>query len=228
LSRKNTALLLEQTNGGKDLTYDEYVHLLSYAASDYDNGQVLTKGKKEVYQSEIQEYNFDNYKDNLTDSKPFYIDTPVETIQAYAPNYRLNSNRDGDDNRVQMPKELWLSLDDKTKSIWDSIDDKYKNVILGYMSSSPSFPTRSGKPPPKSPTKPPYKSRKGFNIAFYRHLVTTTMTPKKMQLKMYQCHLILSPIHFSDFLINAAKGTYPTPLPPGDTCRVMSTNSKPH
>jgi hypothetical protein len=31
---KNTALLLKQANGGKDLTYDEYVQLLSNAASD--------------------------------------------------------------------------------------------------------------------------------------------------------------------------------------------------
>jgi hypothetical protein len=54
-----------------------------------------------------------------------------------------------------MPKERWLGLDDKTKSIWDSIDDKLKDIILVYTSSSPSFPTRGVKPPPKSPTKPP-------------------------------------------------------------------------
>jgi hypothetical protein len=42
---KNAALLFKQTNGGKDLTYDEYVQLLSFAASDYDNGQVPAKGK---------------------------------------------------------------------------------------------------------------------------------------------------------------------------------------
>jgi hypothetical protein len=35
---KNTALLLKQTNGDKDHTYDEYIQLLSFAASDYDNG----------------------------------------------------------------------------------------------------------------------------------------------------------------------------------------------
>jgi hypothetical protein len=61
-----------------------------------------------------------------------------------------------------MPKEQWLSLDDKTKAIWDSIDDKFKNIILGYTTSSPSFLTCSGKPPPKSPTKPPFSSRKAF------------------------------------------------------------------
>jgi phage gpG-like protein len=128
---KNTALLIKQTNGGKDLTYDEYVQLLSYAASDYDNGQVPTKSKRQVYQSEIQEDDFYNYEDNLPDSEPFDIDTPVETIQAYTANYRHPPKRAGTDNRVRMPKERWLNLDDKTKAIWDSIDDKFKNIILG-------------------------------------------------------------------------------------------------
>jgi hypothetical protein len=146
---KNTALLLKQTNGGKDLTYDEYVQLLSYAASDYDNGQTPAKSKRQIYQSEIQEENLCNYIDEFSDPEPFDIDTPVETIQAYATNYRTNPRRTSSDARVQMPKEQWLNLDDKTKTIWDSIDDKYKNIILGYTSSSPSFPTCSGaKPPP--------------------------------------------------------------------------------
>jgi hypothetical protein len=85
---KNTALLIKQTNGGQELTYDEYIQLLSYAASDYNNGQVPPKNKRQVYQSEIQEDDFNNYEDNLLDSKPFDIDTPIETIQAYAANYR--------------------------------------------------------------------------------------------------------------------------------------------
>jgi hypothetical protein len=71
-------------------------------------------------------------------------------------------NRADPDNRVRMPKEQWLSLDDKTKAIWDSIDDKFKNIILGYTSSSPSFPTRTVKPSPKSPTKPPLALVKHF------------------------------------------------------------------
>jgi hypothetical protein len=44
----------------------------------------------------------------------FDIDTPVETIQAYAANYRPSPN----DIRVWMPKEQWFSLNDKTKYIW--------------------------------------------------------------------------------------------------------------
>jgi hypothetical protein len=141
---KNTALLLKQTNGGKDLTYNEYVQLLSYAASDYDNGQTPAKSKGQIYQSEIQEDNLCNYTDEFPDPEPFNIDTPVKTIQAYAPNYRTNPRRTSSDTRVRMPKKRWLSLDDKTKTMWDSIDDKYKNIILGYTPSSPSFPTCSG------------------------------------------------------------------------------------
>jgi hypothetical protein len=112
---KNTALLLKQTNRGKDLTYDKYIQLLLYAASDYDNP---TKNKRQVYQSGIQEDDFGNYKDVLLDSEPFDIDTPVETIQVYAANYRPTPKRAGTDNRVRMPKDRWLSLHDKTKAIY--------------------------------------------------------------------------------------------------------------
>jgi hypothetical protein len=69
---------------------------------------------------------FDNYENSLMDSEPFDIDTPVETIKAYAANYRPNTNKAGNDNQVRMPKEQWLSLDDKNKSLWDSIDDNIK------------------------------------------------------------------------------------------------------
>jgi hypothetical protein len=95
---KNTVLLLKQTNEGKDLTYVKYVQLLSYAASDYDNGQVPAKNKRQVYQSAIQEDDFGHYEDGLLDSEPFDIDTPVEIIQAYAANYRSNPKRAGTDN----------------------------------------------------------------------------------------------------------------------------------
>jgi hypothetical protein len=121
-----------------------------------------TKSKWQVYKSEIQEDALYNYTDEFSDSEPFNIDTPVKTIQAYATNHRTNPRRTINDTRVRMPKERWLKLDDKTKTIWYSIDDTYKNIILGYTSSSPSFPTRCGKPPPKSPTKPPFSSRKAF------------------------------------------------------------------
>jgi hypothetical protein len=136
---KNTALLIKQTNGGKDLTYDEYVQLLSYAASDYDNSQVPAKHKRQVYQSEIQDDDFHNYEDNLHDSEPFDIDTPVKTIQAYTANYCPTPRRAGIDNRVQMPKERWLNLNDKTKTIWESIDDIFKKYHSRLHNIFPLF-----------------------------------------------------------------------------------------
>jgi hypothetical protein len=39
-------------------------------------------------------------------------------------------------DRLHMPKDKWLSLDDKTNAIWDSIDDKYKSITVGYTPSS--------------------------------------------------------------------------------------------
>jgi hypothetical protein len=92
------------------------VQLLSYAASDHDNCQTPAKSKRQMYQSEIQEENLCNYIDEFSDPKPFDIDTPVETIQAYATNYCTNPRRTSSDNRVRMPKERWLNLDDKTKN----------------------------------------------------------------------------------------------------------------
>jgi hypothetical protein len=223
---KNIALLIKQTNGGKDLTYKECVQILSYAASDYDNGQVPAKNKRQVYQSEIQEDDFQNYEDNIPDSEPFDIDTPVETIQAYAANYRPNTKRAGTDNQVRMPKERWLSLDDKTKSIWDSTDDKFKNIILGYTTSSPSFSTHSGKSPPKSPTKPPFSSRKAFLSEMLQAFCGSVDEAQEDAAEEVPTSSDLEPDPPSDLLINAAKGTHTSTLPPGDIRRVMSKNSK--
>jgi hypothetical protein len=94
---KNTALLIKQANRGKDLTYDEYVQLLAHAASDDDNVQIEAKGKRQVYLHDIHEGTFIAYDEATPDYEPFHIDTPVETIQAYALNYRATSNR-GDNN----------------------------------------------------------------------------------------------------------------------------------
>jgi hypothetical protein len=129
------------------------------------NGQIATKGKRQVSQSDIYEDDTDNYEGNNNDHEPFDIDTPVETIQAYVFNYRPNFNLGDNCNQVRMPKDRWLSLDDKTRTIWDSLDDKYKNFILGYITStstSSSVSTQNGKTPHKFSTKPPFKSRKAY------------------------------------------------------------------
>jgi hypothetical protein len=126
-----------------------------------------------------------------------------------------------------MPKDRWLSLDDKTRAIWLSIDDKFKNIILGYTSSTPSNPsisTHSGKTPSKFSTKPPFKSRKAYlhDQAFSNKLEdvqeeSADDTPKSADLE---------PDPPADLLINAAKGTSSTSLLTGDIRRVMSKNLK--
>jgi hypothetical protein len=103
---KNTALLIKQANNGKDLTYDEYVQLLAHAASDYDNVLIKTNGKRHVYIHDIHEDTYDTYEETAPEYEPFDIDTPVDTIQAYASNYRPTSNRS--DNKC--PKIDGLAL----------------------------------------------------------------------------------------------------------------------
>jgi hypothetical protein len=114
----------------------------------------------------------------------------------------------------------------KPKSIWDSIDDKFKNIILGYTSSSPSFPTRNGKPPPKIRTKPPYKSCKAFLHDFLQAFGDELEEVQEDTAEEVQMSADLEPDPPLDLLIIAAKGTNSTPLPPGDIHRVMSKNSK--
>jgi hypothetical protein len=146
--------------------YDEYDQLLSHATSDYDNIHIKTKGKRQVYLHDINEdTNTEDTYDTCdeTPSEPFDIDTPLETIQAYASNYRPKPTRCDNINRVQMPRDRWMNLDDKSKSIWDSIDDKFKNIILGYTlpsSPTPSFTPHRGKPPNTSFNRYAPKSRK--------------------------------------------------------------------
>jgi hypothetical protein len=144
------ALLIKQANSGKDLMYDEYVQLLAHTASDYDSVQIKAKGKRQVYIHDVNDDTLDTYDDATSEYEPFYIDTPVDTIQAYASNYRPTSNRSDNNNQVRMPKDRWIILDDQTKAIWDTIGDKFKNIILGYTTSSPhtsSFTPCSGETP---------------------------------------------------------------------------------
>jgi hypothetical protein len=130
-----------------------------------------------------------------------------------------------------MPKGKWFGLDQKTMDLWDQIDDKYKSVILGYNKpSSPStFSSKpSGKPP--FPTKP-------------RHNINLLEMSAYEFLQVHSHELEPDPepgeaIHedastkevesepSDTLLINAVKGSRPSPLPPGDIRRVVSKNSK--
>jgi hypothetical protein len=129
-----------------------------------------------------------------------------------------------------MAKDQLVSLDDKTKAIWDSIEDKFKTIILGYTTSSPhtsSFTPRHGNTPNTLSNRPSSKSRKAllheFLEAFGDELEESSEEAIADDAPLSGD---LEPDPSADLSINAAKGSNPNPLPPGDICRVMSKNSK--
>jgi hypothetical protein len=204
--------------------------LLTHTASDYNNVQIKVKGKRQVYIHDINDDTFDQYYEATSEYEPFDIDTPVDTIQAYASNYRPTSNRSDNNNQVQMPKDRWISLDGKTKAIWDRIEDKFKNIILGYTTSSPhtsSFTPRHCETPHTSFNKSSSKSRKEllheFLEAFDDELEEA---PEEAIADDVPLSADLEADPPVDLFINAAKGSNPNPLPPGDISRAMSKNSK--
>jgi hypothetical protein len=97
------------------------------------------KGKQHVCIHDIKDNTFDTHDEATSEYEPFDIDTPVDTIQAYASNYQPTSNRSNNNNQVLMPKGRWISLDDKTKAIWDSIEVKFKNIIFRVYYFFPSY-----------------------------------------------------------------------------------------
>jgi hypothetical protein len=184
-------------------------------ASDYDSKHVASKGKRHIYAHELNHEEEDTY-DASYEMDPFDIDTPVDTIHAFAS--KLTPRR-GANDKVRMPKDKWFGLDQKTKDLWDQIDDKYKSVILGYTKSSSPSPFRT----PSKPPFPPKQSR-GINLhemsAYeylqeYSHELEPDPTPDEITNEESQVDEIQS--ESSDtLLVNAAKGSRPSPLPPGD------------
>jgi hypothetical protein len=119
-------------------------------ASDYDSKHVVHKGKRQVYAHEMNHEDDDLY-DASYEMDQFDIDTPVDTIQAFASKF---THCPSANDKVCMPKDKWFGLDQKTKYLWDQIDDKYKSVVLGYTKSSSSSPFSS-----KPPRKPSFLSK---------------------------------------------------------------------
>jgi hypothetical protein len=128
-----------------------------------------------------------------------------------------------------MPKDKWFGLDQKTKDLWDQIDDKYKSVILGYTKSSSPSPFRT----PSKSLFPPKQSR-GINLheisayeylKVHSHELEPDSAPDEITNEEPQVDEIQHE-HTDKLLVNAAKGSRPSPLPPGDIRRVLSKNSK--
>jgi hypothetical protein len=157
---------------------------------------------------------------------PFDIDTSVDTIQAFA---SKSTPRSGVKDKVRMPKDKWFGLDQKTKDLWDKIDDKYKSIILGYTKS----PTPS---PFRTPSKPPFPPKQHCAINLHEmsayeflqvHSHELEPDPEPDEAIHDESQLIETDSEPSDtLLINAATGSFPNTLPPGDIRCVRSKTSK--
>jgi hypothetical protein len=79
--KATVALLKVHTQ--KDLDYEAYSSLLLSTASDYDSKHGVSNGKRQVYAREVDHDDEDMYNASYK-MDPFDIDTPVDTIQAFA------------------------------------------------------------------------------------------------------------------------------------------------
>jgi hypothetical protein len=90
----------------KDLDYEAYSSLLLSTASDYDSKHGISKGKRPVYAHEM-DHDVDVYNASY-EMDPFDIDTPVDTIQAFASKF---TPRPGMKDKVHVPKVKWVGID---------------------------------------------------------------------------------------------------------------------
>jgi hypothetical protein len=129
-----------------------------------------------------------------------------------------------------LTKDKRFGIDQKTKDLWDQIDDKYKSIILGYSKPSTSSPF-SGKPlsRPSFPTKPRDINLHEMSayefLQVHSHELEPDPEPDEAISEVVQTEEA-EPEPSDTLLINAAKGSRPSPLPPGDICRVLPKNSK--
>jgi hypothetical protein len=107
-SKATAALLKVHTK--QDLDYEAYTSLLLSTASDYDSKHVASKGKRQVYSGDLDHDDADLY-DASYKMDPFDVDTPVDTIQAFASKF---TPRPGMKDKVRMPKDKWFGIDLKT------------------------------------------------------------------------------------------------------------------
>jgi hypothetical protein len=192
-----------------------------------ESAVIISKGKRQVYAHEWDHDHADLY-DVSYEMDPFDIDTPADTIQAFASRF---TPCPGMKDKVRMPKDKWFGIDQKTKDLWDQIDDKYKSIILGYTKPSTSSPFSS-----KPPSKPPFPNKLRCNINLHE-----MSADEFLQVNYHELEPDPEPDETTSedlpteeadsepsdtLLINAAKGSRPSPLPPGDIRRVLSKNSQ--
>jgi hypothetical protein len=106
---KSTAMLLK-VHTNKDLDYEQYSALSLSTATHYDSKLVGTKGKRQVYAHDTMNYDDDDYYEAAYDDDPFDLDTPVDTIQAFASKFTPKKVPGNFNDRERMPKDKWLAL----------------------------------------------------------------------------------------------------------------------
>jgi hypothetical protein len=211
---KATAALLK-VHTQKDLDYDAYSSLLLSTAADNDSKYVVSKGKRQIYAFELIHEEDDLY-DASYERDPFDIDTPVDTIQAYASKF---IPRSGMKEKFCMPKDKWFGLDQNTKDLWYKIDDKYKSIILGYTkSSSPSSFRNTAPSKPTFPTMP----RRNINLhemSAYESLQVNSHglepDPEAEETYLEESTNEVADSESPDTLL---VGSHSNSLPPGDIC----------
>ena len=119
---------LERAKNGTVITFEQYLTLLTSAATAYD-AQFSAKSDKKrlVYAHELLDY------EGTDDDMTYDIDAPVSLIQAH-----VHDGRPSTGNRVRMSRERWLQLSNDAKTIWDQLEDKDKAIILGNSGQASS------------------------------------------------------------------------------------------
>ena len=84
--------------------------------------------KRQVLQHEAAAMYEDFDPDNS-----YNIDTPIDTIQAFALNRGRGPLRSSGPPRVLMPRDKWFALDQESKETWDKLSEKAKGIILGTV-----------------------------------------------------------------------------------------------
>jgi hypothetical protein len=105
-----------KTQSGVDLTYDQYVNLLTSAASNYDT-QFQPKERSGNTSNRRAIYSHDIHDTGIIelDGDRFGIDADLDTIQAFITSQHSPGSR--------MPFGRWQSVSQSSKDIWDSIPD---------------------------------------------------------------------------------------------------------
>jgi hypothetical protein len=98
------AAALLKVHTKKDLDYEAYSSLLLSTASDYDSKHGVSKVKRQVYAHDLEHDEADLY-DASYEMDPFDIDTPLDTIQAFASKFTPHP---GMKVKVRMPKDKWF------------------------------------------------------------------------------------------------------------------------